>query len=206
MSTQTWLSSLEAAAEGRTGHPRPGSDPAVLPGPILIADRENNGSSSSTRRDGCSGSSPLPATPSPASASPTTPGAPQRQRRHRRHQELPPAVPVDADRITAARLRHDRPVPLPPATGPLRQSERHVGAQRPGQAPVALRARRRRRPRPAPRSADDPAGSTGVGRGPRRCQRCNRAAISGPSALWSHGNTRPACNPCSPPPSPRVSL
>ena len=37
-----WLASLEAKAEGQPGHLAPGSNPAVLPGPVLIADRNNN--------------------------------------------------------------------------------------------------------------------------------------------------------------------
>jgi outer membrane protein assembly factor BamB len=37
-----WLASLEAKVKGQPGHLAPGSDPAVLPGPVLIADRNNN--------------------------------------------------------------------------------------------------------------------------------------------------------------------
>jgi outer membrane protein assembly factor BamB len=37
-----WLAALEARVKGQPGHLAPGSDPAVLPGPVLIADRNNN--------------------------------------------------------------------------------------------------------------------------------------------------------------------
>lgn len=37
-----WLTSLENKVRGQPGHLQPGSDPAVLPGPILIADRNNS--------------------------------------------------------------------------------------------------------------------------------------------------------------------
>jgi hypothetical protein len=37
----SWLAHLEAAARGQPGYLQPGSDPAVLPGPVLIADRNN---------------------------------------------------------------------------------------------------------------------------------------------------------------------
>jgi hypothetical protein len=37
-----WLAALEAKVKGQPGHLAPGSDPAVLPGPVLIADRNNN--------------------------------------------------------------------------------------------------------------------------------------------------------------------
>ena len=39
---RSWLSSLEAAAKGKPGYLQPGSHPSVLPGPVLIADRDNN--------------------------------------------------------------------------------------------------------------------------------------------------------------------
>lgn len=38
----TWLAGLEARAADRPGHLQPGSDPGAVPGPILIADRNNN--------------------------------------------------------------------------------------------------------------------------------------------------------------------
>jgi hypothetical protein len=37
-----WLDALEARVKGQPGHLAPGSNPAVLPGPVLIADRTNN--------------------------------------------------------------------------------------------------------------------------------------------------------------------
>lgn len=37
-----WLTSLEAKVKGQPGHLQPGSNPSVLPGPILIADRNNS--------------------------------------------------------------------------------------------------------------------------------------------------------------------
>jgi len=39
---QRWLAQLEARVRGQPGHLQPGSDPSVLPGPILIADRNNS--------------------------------------------------------------------------------------------------------------------------------------------------------------------
>lgn len=39
---ESWVASLEAAAKGEPGHLQPGSNPSVLPGPVLIADRDNN--------------------------------------------------------------------------------------------------------------------------------------------------------------------
>lgn len=41
-SVSRWLASLEATVKGKRGYLRPGSKPAVLPGPVLIADRNNN--------------------------------------------------------------------------------------------------------------------------------------------------------------------
>jgi len=41
-STASWLARLETAARDQPGHLQPGSDPAVLPGPVLIADRNNS--------------------------------------------------------------------------------------------------------------------------------------------------------------------
>lgn len=38
----SWLASLEARLGRRSGHLQPGSNPAVLPGPVLIADRNNS--------------------------------------------------------------------------------------------------------------------------------------------------------------------
>lgn len=37
----SWLAGLEAAARGQPGHLQAGSDPSVLPGPVLIADEDN---------------------------------------------------------------------------------------------------------------------------------------------------------------------
>ncbi|MHB1911911.1 MAG: NHL repeat-containing protein, partial [Acidimicrobiales bacterium] len=37
-----WIASLEAKVKGQPGHLQPGSNPSVLPGPILIADRNNS--------------------------------------------------------------------------------------------------------------------------------------------------------------------
>jgi hypothetical protein len=37
-----WLSYLESKVKGQPGHLQPGSNPSVLPGPILIADRNNS--------------------------------------------------------------------------------------------------------------------------------------------------------------------
>ncbi len=37
-----WLAGLEAKVKGQPGHLQPGSNPSVLPGPILIADRNNS--------------------------------------------------------------------------------------------------------------------------------------------------------------------
>lgn len=39
---ESWVASLEAAAKGKPGYLQPGSNPSVLPGPVLIADRNNN--------------------------------------------------------------------------------------------------------------------------------------------------------------------
>ncbi len=39
---KSWVASLEANVRGQPGHLQPGSNPAVLPGPILIADRNNS--------------------------------------------------------------------------------------------------------------------------------------------------------------------
>ncbi|MHB8505440.1 MAG: hypothetical protein ACYDEN_06950, partial [Acidimicrobiales bacterium] len=41
-SLQSWLAGLEARVKGQPGHLVAGSDPAALPGPILIADRNAN--------------------------------------------------------------------------------------------------------------------------------------------------------------------
>lgn len=41
-SVSSWLASLEAKVEGKPGHLQPGSNPSVLPGPVLIADRNNS--------------------------------------------------------------------------------------------------------------------------------------------------------------------
>ncbi|MHB1710433.1 MAG: outer membrane protein assembly factor BamB family protein [Acidimicrobiales bacterium] len=41
-SYQGWLAYLEAKVKGQPGHLQPGSNPAVLPGPVLIADRNNS--------------------------------------------------------------------------------------------------------------------------------------------------------------------
>ncbi|MHB1782704.1 MAG: NHL repeat-containing protein [Acidimicrobiales bacterium] len=38
----SWLTSLEAKVKGKPGHLQPGSNPSVLPGPVLIADRNNS--------------------------------------------------------------------------------------------------------------------------------------------------------------------
>ena len=38
----SWLAGLEAKVKGQPGHLQPGSNPSVLPGPILIADRNNS--------------------------------------------------------------------------------------------------------------------------------------------------------------------
>ncbi len=38
----SWLASLEKKVQGQPGHLQPGSNPTVLPGPILIADRNNS--------------------------------------------------------------------------------------------------------------------------------------------------------------------
>ena len=38
----SWLPSLEAKVKGQAGYLQPGSNPAVLPGPVLIADRNNS--------------------------------------------------------------------------------------------------------------------------------------------------------------------
>ncbi len=40
--TPAWLSTLERAAAGSPSYLQPGSDPSVLPGPVLIADRNNS--------------------------------------------------------------------------------------------------------------------------------------------------------------------
>ncbi len=40
--TAAWLASLEARVKNQPGHLQPGSNPSVLPGPIIIADRNNN--------------------------------------------------------------------------------------------------------------------------------------------------------------------
>ena len=42
MAPGTWIASLEAKVKGQAGHLQPGSDPSVLPGPIVIADRNNS--------------------------------------------------------------------------------------------------------------------------------------------------------------------
>lgn len=39
---KTWIASLEAKVKGQPGHLAPGSNPSVLPGPILIDDRNNS--------------------------------------------------------------------------------------------------------------------------------------------------------------------
>ncbi len=39
---EAWIASLEAKVKGQPGHLQPGSNPSVLPGPILIADRNNS--------------------------------------------------------------------------------------------------------------------------------------------------------------------
>ncbi|TAN22412.1 MAG: hypothetical protein EPN30_08735 [Actinomycetota bacterium] len=39
---KAWIASLEAKVKGQAGHLQPGSDPSVLPGPIMIADRNNS--------------------------------------------------------------------------------------------------------------------------------------------------------------------
>ena len=39
---KSWMASLEAKVKGQTGHLQPGSNPSVLPGPILIADESNS--------------------------------------------------------------------------------------------------------------------------------------------------------------------
>ena len=36
-----WIATLEAKVKGQAGHLQPGSDPSVLPGPIVIADRSD---------------------------------------------------------------------------------------------------------------------------------------------------------------------
>ncbi len=41
-SPKAWIASLEAKVKGQPGHLQPGSNPSVLPGPILIADRNNS--------------------------------------------------------------------------------------------------------------------------------------------------------------------
>jgi len=41
-SPTSWVASLEAKVRGQAGHLQPGSNPSVLPGPILIADRNNS--------------------------------------------------------------------------------------------------------------------------------------------------------------------
>lgn len=38
----SWLGALESKVAGQPGHLQPGSDPSVLPGPVLIADRNNS--------------------------------------------------------------------------------------------------------------------------------------------------------------------
>lgn len=39
---QAWVASLERKVAGQPGHLQPGSNPSVLPGPVLIADRNNS--------------------------------------------------------------------------------------------------------------------------------------------------------------------
>ncbi len=39
---ETWLADAERQVRGQPGHLAPGSDPSVLPGPVLIADRNNS--------------------------------------------------------------------------------------------------------------------------------------------------------------------
>ena len=42
LSPKAWVASLEAKVKGQPGHLAPGSNPSVLPGPIMIADRNNS--------------------------------------------------------------------------------------------------------------------------------------------------------------------
>ncbi len=42
LTPQAWIASLEAKVKGQPGHLQPGSNPSVLPGPIMIADRNNS--------------------------------------------------------------------------------------------------------------------------------------------------------------------
>ena len=41
-SPSAWITSLEAKVKGQPGHLQPGSNPSALPGPILVADRNNS--------------------------------------------------------------------------------------------------------------------------------------------------------------------
>ncbi len=41
-SPKAWIASLEAKVKGQPGHLQPGSNPSALPGPIMIADRNNS--------------------------------------------------------------------------------------------------------------------------------------------------------------------